>query len=510
MATIPTFLASRGDNDLPSNVEAEAAFLGAVLIDNSTLEVAPELCPQHFFVPLHGRLFERIEALRERNQVVTPITLKPYFEADEGPQGEGAIPYIARLTNVPHGLLAAEALAGQIIELAERRKLIALGQELIDAASDTSTMHYGKLLADAADRIAGLERQSGSDQYPVLLPAELKALPEPVALVEGLLFADTFAALYAEPKAFKSFAALDLGLHLAHGRTWCGLQVEHVGVLYIAGEGVQGLRRRVPGWHVYHGIDEKLARFTVLPLAVELLDPRNRQRLAQAVKCAADKCGDEIGLIVIDTLSRAIPGADENSTQQMTLVVQACDDIRRRTGCAILAVHHAGKEKGRGLRGSSVTLGALDTVIRADRNGDSLTLTVEAQKDAAEAPPFHFEMVPVEWKDADGSERKTLVPVPSATREVAVDSITRAQIDQAFALLEERWLDGQPLSQSPNTKRDGRYAAKILASKFGGSVDQWRELITSWLESRCLEIGMANSTTKLKGLRVLRRPFDER
>lgn len=170
-----------------------------------------------------------------------------------------------------------------------------------------------------------------------------------------------------------------------------------------------------------------------------------------------------------------------------------------------MAVHHSGKEKGRGLRGSSVTLGALDTVIRADRNGDNLTLTVEAQKDAAEAPPFHFEMVPVEWKDADGSERKTLVPVPGAAREVALDSITRAQIDQAFDLMDERWRECRPLSQSPVTKRDGRFAPKIFADRLGGKVAEWSDVIAGWLENQCVAVEMADKRLKLKGLRVCRR-----
>ena len=68
---------------LPANLEAEAAFLGAILIDNRVLEEMPvPLQPAHFFEPLHARVFERIQVLIDKQMVVTPVTLKPYFESD--------------------------------------------------------------------------------------------------------------------------------------------------------------------------------------------------------------------------------------------------------------------------------------------------------------------------------------------------------------------------------------------------------------------------------------------
>ena len=69
---------------LPANVEAEAAFLGAALIDNRVIEELPvQLAPGHFFEPVHARIYERVLQLLDRKAVVTPVTLRPYFEADE-------------------------------------------------------------------------------------------------------------------------------------------------------------------------------------------------------------------------------------------------------------------------------------------------------------------------------------------------------------------------------------------------------------------------------------------
>ena len=76
--------ASHG-RSLPANLEAEAAFIGAVLIDNRVLEELPiELAAKHFFAPVHQRIFDRVLVGIERQMIVTPVTLRPYFENDEG------------------------------------------------------------------------------------------------------------------------------------------------------------------------------------------------------------------------------------------------------------------------------------------------------------------------------------------------------------------------------------------------------------------------------------------
>ncbi|WEK45795.1 MAG: replicative DNA helicase [Candidatus Andeanibacterium colombiense] len=124
---------------LPANIEAEAAFIGAVLIDNKVMEeMATPLRPEHFFEPVHQRIFERIVILLDRNAVVTPVTLKPYFEADEALRELGGVAYLARLTADGQGLLAPRELAGQIYDLALLRELVTVGRNLVEGALDTS------------------------------------------------------------------------------------------------------------------------------------------------------------------------------------------------------------------------------------------------------------------------------------------------------------------------------------------------------------------------------------
>ena len=119
---VPLHAVSPADQDaparvLPSNVEAEAAFLGAVLIDNRVLEELPvNLNADHFFEPLHSRIFERIMVLIDRKAVVTPVTLKPYFEDDEALKELGTLVGTGKLRpreTVAEGIAAApEAFLG--------------------------------------------------------------------------------------------------------------------------------------------------------------------------------------------------------------------------------------------------------------------------------------------------------------------------------------------------------------------------------------------------------------
>ena len=124
---------------LPANIEAEAAFLGAVLIDNRVLEdLRTPLRADHFFEPLHGRIYDRIVTLLDRQAVATPVTLKPYFESDPALKELGGVTYLARLTADGQGLLAARELAEQIYDLALLRELVNVGRNMVEGALDTS------------------------------------------------------------------------------------------------------------------------------------------------------------------------------------------------------------------------------------------------------------------------------------------------------------------------------------------------------------------------------------
>jgi replicative DNA helicase len=124
---------------LPQNVEAEAALLGALMIDNRLVEdVQTRLKPHHFFEPLHGRIYEAILRLTDRNMIANPVTLRPLFEADEGIKEVGGSAYLAQLTGSGAAVIGARDFAAQIYDLALLRALIGVGRDLVESALDTS------------------------------------------------------------------------------------------------------------------------------------------------------------------------------------------------------------------------------------------------------------------------------------------------------------------------------------------------------------------------------------
>ena len=124
---------------LPQNVEAEAALLGALMIDNRLVEdVQLKLRPHHFFEPLHGRVYESILKLTDKNMVANPVTLRPSFEADESMKELGGPAYLATLTGSGAAIIGAKDFASQVYDLALLRALIGVGRDLVEGALDTS------------------------------------------------------------------------------------------------------------------------------------------------------------------------------------------------------------------------------------------------------------------------------------------------------------------------------------------------------------------------------------
>src|SRR3954470_3005563 len=124
---------------LPQNVEAEAALLGALMIDNRLVEdVQLKLRPHHFFEPLHGRIYEAVLRLTDSNRVANPVTLKPLFDTDEGMKEVGGPAYLAQLTGSGAAVIGARDFAGQIYDLALLRAIVGVGRELVEGALDTS------------------------------------------------------------------------------------------------------------------------------------------------------------------------------------------------------------------------------------------------------------------------------------------------------------------------------------------------------------------------------------
>src|SRR5690349_12692288 len=124
---------------LPHNIEAEAALLGALMIDNRLVEdIGLKLKAHHFFEPLHGRIYEAILKMTDGNRIANPVTLRPLFESDESIKEVGGPPYLAQLTGSGAAVIGARDFAQQIYDLALLRSLVGVGRDLVEGALDTS------------------------------------------------------------------------------------------------------------------------------------------------------------------------------------------------------------------------------------------------------------------------------------------------------------------------------------------------------------------------------------
>jgi replicative DNA helicase len=120
---------------MPHNAEAEQGLLGALLVDNRAFEkVSDFLKGEHFYAPVHGRIFEIIARLIERGQIASPISLKAAFDDDEDLVHLGGAAYLSDLVGSVITILNAEEYGRTIFELHLRRQLISLGEEVSAAA----------------------------------------------------------------------------------------------------------------------------------------------------------------------------------------------------------------------------------------------------------------------------------------------------------------------------------------------------------------------------------------
>ena len=272
----------------------------------------------------------------------------------------------------------------------------------------------------------------------------LKNMPPVEWLLDGILTRHGFAVLYGAPGIGKSFMSIDWALSIAYGQEWHGRAVKQNAVLVIAAEGVGGLGKRVRAWQA-HSDQHGDAPFYVLPMAVKLLDQQELDKLIRTI----DNFKQEFSLIVIDTVARTLAstGSDENDATAMGQFGEMCGVIQRHANCAVLAVHHSGKDAARGMRGSSSLMGLSDTVLALSSSEGRVTLKMEKMKDAEPIADTQYELTPVALIDDSSA---VLLPVEAAERKrgakltsgqlLALQALQNGLIDMsATAMSVDRW-----------------------------------------------------------------------
>ena len=137
----------------PGNLEAEQALLGAILVNNEACDrVSSFLLPDHFSEAIHARIYEAASTLIRIGKLASPITLKTYFESDATMKEIGGPAYLARLAASATTIINAEEYGRMIYELAQRRKLIGIGTDIVNEAFDTAVDESSKDLIERAEQ----------------------------------------------------------------------------------------------------------------------------------------------------------------------------------------------------------------------------------------------------------------------------------------------------------------------------------------------------------------------
>lgn len=273
---------------------------------------------------------------------------------------------------------------------------------------------------DGLDALAELLRnpKAPPQRFRLMTAEELAALPPVRWRVRGVLPQEGIAAVFGPSGSGKSFLVLDMLAAIAAGWCWFGCRVKPCPVLYVGLEGEAGIAQRIQAHQKKHG---RLAPgFRFLLQSLDIRKPDDRADLvatARAAGCAG-------GVLVIDTLNRAAPGADENDAAAMGAIIASLKALQTELGGLVLAVHHTGKDATKGLRGHSSLHAALDAALEVTRTEDRREWRTAKAKDGSDdqGHPFRLEVVEL-GTDEDG---EPITSCAIAPEEPAADAIRRA------------------------------------------------------------------------------------
>ena len=252
--------------------------------------------------------------------------------------------------------------------------------------------------------------QSGSANLPApsepfLIDAnEFSKEPPTISwIIRGWLPTESLSMVHGPSGSGKTFVVLDWCLRIAAGLPeWAGNKVRPGPVVYLAGEGHGGLKKRITAWKQNAGVDA--VNMWISPAGCDLDTPDGYER----VRAAINEIDKKPVLIVVDTLHRFLSG-DENSPRDAKVMVDYCARLMKEFHCSVTIVHHTGVSEmaQNRARGSSAWKATLDMEISVipGADGEPITIKQRKAKDDEPASDICVELVKVPidgWFDEDG------------------------------------------------------------------------------------------------------------
>ena len=239
---------------------------------------------------------------------------------------------------------------------------------------------------------------------------ELLSKEPPPWLVDGLIPAVGVGAIFGPTGCGKTFLGLHLSFTVAIGLPFFGLECRPRPIVYCALEGQSGMQKRYLAAAKEAGASP--LNFRVVSDGLNLALPETVNRLIEHVR---ETFGSSC-LIFIDTLNQTIPGADENSSTDMSNVISSVNRISRELDSFVMLVHHSGKHADKGLRGHSSLAAAMDVIIKVANGAAGREWVIEKNKDGEANPHGAFELVSHEVEVGPSKKREVSCAVKPVFR----------------------------------------------------------------------------------------------
>jgi hypothetical protein len=241
------------------------------------------------------------------------------------------------------------------------------------------------------DAVKKFSQEKKAQDFKLLSAHEFAKVKPLEWLVKGVIPRAEIGTIYGASGVGKSFLSLDLMASIAVGKLWIGRKVKRGRIVYIAAEGAGGFRNRVAAYAKHHGINLTDLPILFLTDAPNFLKEDDPQAIAELVNAEG-----QFDLIVIDTVSAVTPGANENSSEGMGLLINHCKNLHQATNATILLIDHSGKDASQGVRGWSGKYAAMDFVIEITKKNDCSVAKVRKQKDGIEGAEYAFKLITVD------------------------------------------------------------------------------------------------------------------
>lgn len=285
-------------------------------------------------------------------------------------------------------------------------------------------------------------------------------------VIKGTLSRKSYAMIYGQPGAGKTFVALDMAYHVAAGREWHGRKVKAGGVLYLAYEGMGGMGKRARALLQHYGTQD--VPLYIQPASHDLRTGEGRRALAKDIAALPEVPS----LIVFDTFAHALMGGDENSAQDVGAFNTGVAALIARTGACVLILHHP-KKTGESARGSGALLGAVDTEIHVADHAIKPT----KQRDVELGEPIGFALKPITVGiDEDNDAITSCVVVPAQiTADTATVSKLKGSTKLAWDVLctlrptnapitDVEWKEG--CTEFISTRRQAWYEVRVKLQRY--------------------------------------------